>query len=208
MRGPPNSPVTMILQRGGKGGEPIVVTLLRAVLGGAPVHVAAPTATPTRAAAPAAPQPSTFAPPAPVPAPFPPFHDPAPAAPPATDPTEMHEALCIEFKNIAFLWEEKQNPMVSALVEWKDDLLYGGPRTISTSSSVPASTHNNAPIWPSETRFAVCNVLAVFLSQSLPGYAAAMTCSGASKLPVPSKLAVPTAVTCIGASLAITNLSN
>ena len=32
--GQPNSPVTMILQRGGKGGDPLVVTLLRAIPGG------------------------------------------------------------------------------------------------------------------------------------------------------------------------------
>lgn len=123
LRGPPNSPVTMILQRGGKGGEPIVVTLLRAVPGGMAVH---PTQSsmPTRASAPLPPQ----APPvraSNAEAHLQPTSTPHLSATPTSDLTEMHKALCTEFQNISFLWTDSEHPdpMVLALVEWKDDLL-------------------------------------------------------------------------------------
>jgi hypothetical protein len=120
LRGPPNSPVTMILQRGGKGGEPIVVTLLRAVPAvGRAVHPAQ-SPMPTRARAPLPSQAAAVGT-STVEAPLPSAHVPLPSA----DPTEMRKALCAEFQNIAFLWSdrEQQDPVVTALVEWKDDLL-------------------------------------------------------------------------------------
>ena len=118
LRGQPNSPVTMILQRGGKGGAPLVVTLLRAVPGGAAEPstapappVAARTFVPTRAAEP----------------PLPPAAEPVwepPAAVSTAQPGAMDEALGKEFKKISFLWAGKdQDPVVAALVDWKDDLL-------------------------------------------------------------------------------------
>jgi hypothetical protein len=114
----------MILQRGGKAGEPLVVTLLRAVPGGnPPFSVAAPTRaappvapphTPARAASPPLPEPVAHVPMAP------PQHAPVSTAAPG----EMEKALSIEFKNISYLWSGGQrDPVHAALVDWKDDLL-------------------------------------------------------------------------------------
>ena len=50
----------------------------------------------------------------------PPPHVPVPTAAPG----EMEKALGTEFRNISFLWSgEQQDPVVTALVDWKDDLL-------------------------------------------------------------------------------------
>lgn len=116
--------MTMILLRGGKSGEPLVVTLLRAVPGGnPPFSVAAP----SRAAPPVAP------PHMPARASTTPLHEPVAhvsMAPPqnapvsTTAPGEMEKALSTEFKNISYLWGGGQrDPVHAALVDWKDDLL-------------------------------------------------------------------------------------
>jgi hypothetical protein len=114
----------MILLRGGKSGEPLVVTLLRAVpSGNPPFSVAAP----SRAAPPVA-TPHTPARAASPPLPEPVAH--VPMAPPQNAPVstaaqgEMEKALSTEFKNISYLWGGGQrDPVHAALVDWKDDLL-------------------------------------------------------------------------------------
>ena len=120
--GQPNSPVTMILQRGGKGGDPLVVTLLRAIPGGNARVTAIETARapmmPLRAAPLAPPVPSVAVSsfPPPPPRELPPVSTAAPG--------QMEGVLSDEFKNIAFLWGGTQeDPVVKALVDWKDDLL-------------------------------------------------------------------------------------
>ena len=123
--------MTMIMQRGGKGGGPLVVTLLRAVPRDAlpmaemprslPVSYPQQTAKFEEKSLRPDPLPSVLAP-----APSLPTREP-PALPTRELPvhtSEMDQALTEEFNNIAFLWGGREpDPVVAALVHWKDDLL-------------------------------------------------------------------------------------
>lgn len=129
--GQPNSPVTMIMQRGGKGGGPLVVTLLRAVPRDALPMAEMPRSLPV----PYPQQTAKFEEKSLRPDPLPSVLAPAPSLPTREPPalptrelpvhtSEMDQALTEEFNNIAFLWGGREpDPVVAALVHWKDDLL-------------------------------------------------------------------------------------
>ena len=125
-RGDPHSPVTLIYQRN-PASDPLVITLLRAILSGdssAPAAASSPSpvkqqqqhtsSTPSAVATRAV----TI------------HHEHRPAQDyEGVDPDDSVGMLRNEFATMSFLWGEPiKDPGVAALIDWKDELLYGEVR--------------------------------------------------------------------------------
>ena len=121
LRGERNSPITMIFRRGGLlGGEQIVVTLLRSILGGAKTPASAPAPAPGVASSQTS-QSTVHV-----------MQD-------SKEPFEPVRNLKNEFRNLSFLWGEPISDAVQEnMKDWKLNMLYG------TASSSALSGHGSA----------------------------------------------------------------
>jgi len=144
LRGEEGTPVTLIFQRSGRGGDPVVVTLIRVPAGSRTEREVkrSPPPVQQRAVASAPPTPSGLNSAAPRTSPF------KPAEPEVATAVEGPAALRQEFKSIAFLWgeDDKRDPIIPVLTEWKDDLLYGPPMSTQPLPPPPQAYSPSQPV--------------------------------------------------------------
>ena len=125
-RGDPHSPVTLIYQRNPTS-DPLVITLLRAILSG---NSSAPAAARSPSPVKQQQQHASSTPSAVATRAVTIHHEHRPAHDyEDVDPEDSVGMLRNEFATMSFLWGEPINdPGVAALIDWKDELLYGEVR--------------------------------------------------------------------------------
>mmetsp|Transcript_54153 Transcript_54153/g.128223 ORF Transcript_54153/g.128223 Transcript_54153/m.128223 type:complete len:845 (-) Transcript_54153:123-2657(-) len=206
LSGEPNSPVTIILQRAAQA-EPVVATLIRgrgpraapAPIPPAPVARAAPSASaspPPRETSPPVLAAQGMAAPQQHVEKLPPRQEPGPSAEASA---ALEVAMRGEFSKVDFLWGEKErDPVVVALLSWKDELLYGGPAPDLPQGEAPMQgQEHHEPIWNESYRMSMSGTWASSMPPSYGGgygslppmgmYAGSNGARGSSWMPPPQQ---------------------